>query len=301
MDFDFRQLESFCLIVARGSFSRAAETLCIAQATVSERIANLEAIVGVRLLDRLGRSVVPTEAGRQFYGHARALLDSKQRTQMEMEAFLGHLRGTVRIGASTIPGDYILPELIGRFRQQYPDITIEVVIGDSGQIARQVIAGEVELGIVGSRPSEQMLESLSLWKDELVLVVSADHPWSGRKRLSIDELIAEPLVLREYGSGTQQTFLKELEPDLLETSGTLTIACILGSSGAVKEAVKAGVGVAFISSRAIQAEVTSGSLRTVRVEGISIHRHFHLTTDKRRSRSPLCEAVVEYLTNDGKS
>jgi DNA-binding transcriptional LysR family regulator len=134
VDFDLRQLEIFLKVVELESFSKAAEVVFLAQASVSERIANLENMVGLKLLDRLGRRVVPTKAGELLYKHALNLLEMKRLACAEMEDFAGKRRGEVRIGGSTIPGEYILPKFLGLFGRKNPLITLTLAIADSAEI-----------------------------------------------------------------------------------------------------------------------------------------------------------------------
>ena len=175
VDFDLRQLEIFRKVVDLKSFSKAAKEVFRAQASVSERIATLENMVGTRLLDRLGREVVPTKAGELLYKHAVLLLEMKRTASLEMESFLGIKRGEIHLGGSTIPGEYILPNVIGQFCRQYPSLSVTLTVADTGGIENRVLTGDLELGVVGSKGSEQNLILHELWKDELVLAVPAKH------------------------------------------------------------------------------------------------------------------------------
>ncbi|MFW6055153.1 MAG: LysR substrate-binding domain-containing protein, partial [Thermodesulfobacteriota bacterium] len=201
-DFDFRQLEVFCKVVELGSFSKAAKKVYLAQATVSERIANLEKSVGVRLLDRLGRKVSPTRAGEIFYRQADKLLEMKKLAKMEMQEYLGLQKGVVKIGGSTIPGEYILPRLLGKFQEEHPRVSIDVTVADSKEIEALVIAGGLEIGVIGYRDVAPGLDRHELWEDELVLVVPGNHPWAGLESVSWPELAGQPFIVRERGSGT---------------------------------------------------------------------------------------------------
>ena len=134
VDFSFRELEIFSKVVELESFSKAAEAVYLVQASVSERIASLEKKIGVRLLDRLGRKVIPTVAGELLHKHATLLLEMKETARSEMEKFLGLEQGEISMGGSTIPGEYILPALIGRFIKKYPNLSVKLKISDSGDI-----------------------------------------------------------------------------------------------------------------------------------------------------------------------
>jgi DNA-binding transcriptional LysR family regulator len=295
MDFDFPQLEAFVKVVETGGFSNAAKVLHLAQASVSERIANLETILDVKLLDRLGRGVAPTKAGELLFRRAVELLDRKRNLESEMAAFLGRLKGTLRIGGSSVPGNYILPDLLVRFRKSFPGIVVEVVVGDSAGIADMVEAGTLELGFVGSGPGPSTLEYTRLWEDELVLVVPPSHPWAGKRQVELSELSGQPLILREPGSGTRQSLRAELAGLLPDAAEGNNVACVLGSSDAVKEGVKGGLGLAFISARAVRTEVETGLLRIVKIRKLKLRRHFYLVRDPRRAHSPLSEAFMEFI------
>jgi DNA-binding transcriptional LysR family regulator len=302
IDFDLRQLEIFCKVVELKSFSKAAEAVFLTQASVSERVAGLENSIGAKLLDRIGRQIEPTRAGKLLYRQALRLLDMKRTARLEMEDFLGLKQGEVRLGGSTIPGEYILPWIIGQFSKKYPHISVNLTISDTTEMERLVHSGDLEMGVIGSRTSNKDLDHLDLWKDELVLAVNADHKWAKKRTVSPDELLEEPFILREPGSGTQRIIDNALKAAGLEGVHSLKTAAHLGSSTAVKEGVKSGIGVAIISSRALETELESGVLKTIKIKNIPpIKRNFYLIRDKRRILSPACRAMFDFLqasTND---
>lgn len=296
IDFDLRQLEIFCRVVEMGSFSKAAEKVFLAQASVSERVGNLERMVGVRLLDRLGRQVVPTRAGERLYRNSLPLLEMKRSICLDMEDFLGLKRGEIRMGASTIPGEYILPGILGRFRKTHPEVSIRCEIADTGRIAGQVLDGSLEMGVVGSRVTDSRLSHKELWDDELVLAVPGDHSLGRDTHVTLQEVAAtEAFILREEGSGTQ----KNLHEHLMKSTGkgieSLKVAARLGTSTAVKEGVKNGLGAAFLSYRALEADAASGSLKVLTIKDAPLKRRFYLIQDNRRTASPLCREMEKFL------
>ena len=295
IDFDLRQLEVFRKVVDLKSFSKAADAVFLAQASVSERIATLENMVGTRLLDRLGREVVPTRAGELLYKHAVLLLEMKRTASLEMANFLGIRQGEIRLGGSTIPGEYILPKVIGRFCRDYPSLSVTLTVGDTGDIQGRVLAGGLELGVVGSRSSQKSLIHHELWRDELVLAVPADHRWAAEKEISVEALSEEPFIFREPGSGT----FKILDA-YLRDAGSAGLAALkpvacFGTSTAIKEGIKGGVGISILSSRAVDTELKTGLLKALRIAGLPMYRHFFLIRDRRRIVSPLCQAMIEFL------
>lgn len=295
IDFDLRQLEIFRKVVDLKSFSKAAEAVFLAQASVSERIATLEEMVGIRLLDRLGREVVPTKAGEILYKHAVLLLEMKRTAALEMADLLGVRRGEICLGGSTIPGEYILPRVIGRFCREFPSLSVTLTVGDTGNIETQVLAGQLELGVVGSKGSQKSLIQHELWRDELVLAVPAEHRWAKKREIPVEALSEESFIFREPGSGTFKildAFLRAAgSPGL---SALRPVACF-GTSTAIKEGIKGGLGVSILSSRAVDTELKAGILKAVRIKGLPMHRNFFLIRDRRRIVSPLCQALIDFL------
>ena len=291
---DLRQLEIFVKVAEFGSFSKAAEALYLTQPTVSEHIRTLEDEVGVRLLDRLGRGAAITRAGQLLLSYAQRMLALSREARQAMDGFQGRMSGELLIGASTIPGEYVLPAMIGRFKEKYPDISITLLIGDSQIAVDWVAEGRAELGVVGARLSHRGVDYKELMPDEVVVVVPGSHPWHGRKQIALEELRSEPLLIRERGSGTRaalEAALAEAGMDL----GSFRIVGEMGSTQAIKQAVKAGVGVSLVSKRAVEEECKSGLLWCLRVKDLKVTRSFHLATHKERSRSPLAEAFRLFL------
>ncbi|WP_457553316.1 selenium metabolism-associated LysR family transcriptional regulator [Desulfobacula sp.] len=295
IDFNFRELEIFSRVVELESFSKASQAVFLAQASVSERIRTLEQKIGTRLLDRMGRKVVPTSAGELLYKHAIILLDMKETAALEMESFLGLEQGEISMGASTVPGEYILPEVISQFSRKHKKVSVNLAIADSNEIKTRVLAGEFELGIVGSKSRDAKLIYQELWKDELVVAIPQKHPWSKRKSISIEDLGKEPFIMREKGSGTLEileSYLNDLPGDGIHT---LNVSARFGSSTAVKEGVRSGLGLSIISSRAIKTEVRAGLLKSLKIKGISMSRNFYLIRNRLRIASPSCKAMLDFL------
>ena len=294
VDFDFKQLEIFCKIVEFQSFTKAARAVALAQASVSERIAVLENSVGTRLLDRLGRKVVPTAAGKLLLKHAVALLKMKQIACMEMDNFLGIRKGEVYLGASTIPGEYILPAIMVEFSKKHPLISIKLAISDTKEIENRILDGTFEIGVVGSKNSTDNLIYNKLWDDELVLAVSAAHRFSCKSSVSIQEFAQEPFILREKGSGTLKIITDYFNAASFDINSLKTVASF-GSSTAVKEGIKSGLGISVLSLRAIKTELDAGILKALRIENLTMKRNFYLIRDKRRNFSPVSQALLDFF------
>jgi DNA-binding transcriptional LysR family regulator len=291
---DLRRLEIFAKVAELGSFSRAAEALYLTQPTVSEHVRALEDELGVQLLDRLGRGAVVTRAGELLLGYARRILTLSAEARQAIDQFQGRMSGELIMGGSTIPGEYVLPNLIAEFRAKYPEVLVTVLISGSRQVATWVEEGRVELGIVGARPANRVLEARELMSDELVVVVGAGHPWAARRGVKLSDVATEPMIVRERGSGSREALeqaLKRTGSDL----GDFRVVAEMGSTQAIKQAVRAGVGIAIISQRAVEVECRAKLVACVVIDDLSITRAFSIVTSRERSRSPLAQAFMEFL------
>lgn len=291
---DIRRLEIFAKVAELGSFSRAAEALFLTQPTISEHVRALEDELGVQLLDRLGRGATPTRAGQLLLGYAHRMLALSREAHQALERFQGRMSGELIVGGSTIPGEYVLPALIGQFKAKYPDILISLLIGSTRRVSDWLEEGRVEVGVVGARPASRALESKELMADELVVVVPATHAWATRRMATLTDLQKEPMIVRERGSGSREALEHALHEAGLSLA-RLRVVGEMGSTQAVKQAVRAGIGIALVSKRAVEDECRAGLLACVKVKDLRVARAFYLATHRDRSRSPLAQAFVDFV------
>src|SRR5256884_2180324 len=207
---DTRQLAAFCTVVERRSFSQAAEQLGVTQPAVSLQIRSLEKRLGLQLVDRSGRRVEPTEAGRRLYRSAQRLLALEEQLLAELgEEAEGELTGRLEIGASTGPGGTVMPVVLAEFQQQHPGVHVALSVSDTQRVIEQVARREVELGGVGAVRRQPGVVFRPFFRDEVVLAVPRGHRFAGRK-VTIEELKGEPLVLMQEGAGVRQVIEDEL-------------------------------------------------------------------------------------------
>jgi DNA-binding transcriptional LysR family regulator len=209
-------------------------------------------------------------------------------------------QGEICIGGSTIPGEYILPRVVGLFSKEFPRVTVTLTVADSEDIEGRVLDGEFELGVIGRKSSNKHLTSHELWKDELVLALPSLHRLARKKEVPLQDVIQEPFISRETGSGT----LKSIEP-YLQAAGlrgieSLNVVARLGTSTAVKEGIKAGLGISILSAIAIGTEVKAGVLKALKLKGIPMFRYFYLIRDKRRTPSPISRSLMDFLITTAK-
>lgn len=292
---DLRKLEVFCKIVELKNFTRAAEVLLVSQPTVSEHVRGLENELGQKLFNRLGKEVEITPVGEILYQYAQKILRTRQEALQAVAQYKGSLAGKISLGCGTIPGTYIMPKLISSFRALHPSITAIMRITSSRIIADKVMVGELEFGIVGARWNEQKLTWLEIYSDELTLAVHPEHRLlSAFDQVPVQTLPSLPFILREPESGTRKVFAAILEEEGIRESD-LQVVAEIGSTAAVKEAVKAGIGVSILSSRAVQEDLECGRLATLSIQGHDLQRPFYLVLRKNRELSPVAAAFVQYI------
>ncbi len=291
---DFWQLTIFCKVVECKSFSRAAEAIHLSQPTVSSHIKDLEEHCGFRLLDRLGKEVLPTKAGELLFTYAKRLLALRNETESALSQFRGVTKGSLSLGGSTIPGGYILPKVIGRFIASHPEVKISLTIRDTREIADAILNGDLELAVTGAPLSDPGILQEPLFEDDMRLIVPIDHRWSKRTSISVGALISEPFITREKGSGTLSSLDQSLTNAGFDPS-ELKISARMGNTVSVCEAIKCGVGVSILSTRAVERDIQSGLLAAISIEGVDLKRTFYLTRHKKRTPSPLAEAFAAFL------
>jgi DNA-binding transcriptional LysR family regulator len=287
-------LATFASAAERGSFTAAAAALGITQAAVSQRIAVLEGELRVALFDRRAGKIALSEAGQRLYEYAHQILGLHQQARTELGGFHPAVSGDLPIAASSVPGECFLPALLSAFHANYPQVRVRARVGDSSSVIKDVEAGRASLGLIGQKAEKPALETRSIGRDSLVLIVPPGHLWATRRSIALHALIGEPLIIRESGSGTRCALEKSLE-----RAGTsladLNIALELGSNAAIKGAVKRGLGVAFLSRFAVQRELDSRELRVVSVRGLCLARHFYLVYHRRRPLSPAATALMHFV------
>lgn len=291
---DLWQLNIFCKVIELKSFSKAGKNINLSQPTVSSHIKGLEDHFGCRLIDRFSKEAVPTKSGELLYQYARRLIALRDETEVALAEFQGKIKGCLFIGASTIPGVYILPSIIGSFINTYPEVKVSLIIGDTEKIIHDTLTGVLELSMVGAKTADKGVSQKKLIEDEMRLVVPAEHKWAKKNSISLNMLFIEPFIVREQGSGT----LKSIQNNLTEKGHSLNdfkIVAEMGSTEAVSQGIKNKVGISILSLIAVSDDIKAGKLKALEIEGLNLKRSFFLTIRKHRSSSPLGRTFIKFL------
>jgi DNA-binding transcriptional LysR family regulator len=285
----------FRVVAEAGGFSRAAERIHVSQPAVSMQVGELEEQLGLTLFHRLGRGVKLTAAGELLLGYAQRLGALAVEAERAMAEVRGLRRGRLAIGASTTIGVYLLPDLLGEYRRLYPDIDLKFDIANTEDIERRLVDGTLDAGLTeGLPPSDDEVEIVVFLRDQLVAIARPDHPQlkAGHKPLTLKQLCAEPMIVREAGSGTREVIERALVKRGQKFHRT---TMVLGSTEAIKRAVAAGLGVAIVSHLTIQTELASGQLAILPVHGFQLTRPLHRLCWRNRAGNPATLAFLALL------
>lgn len=285
------ELVALCKVIEHKSFTRAAEILNLSQPAVSLQVKSLEAEYGVQLLHRDGFETVPTESGRAVYEIACQIVHLYEKSKQQVQELSHKLDGKLSIGASTGPGECLLPVLLGQFKARHPQIDASLRVGDTEEIVDHVLRYRMELGFVGASRRDRHLCFDPFIQDQLVLVAHPDHPLAGQSSVSWEELPRMPLILQQHGSGATAALYGALgEYDI--SASHLNIVMELGLQESTKAAVRSGLGVTIISKLGVIEELGRGVLVEVPIEGIALKRHLYAVY---RRTSPLTNLARTFL------
>lgn len=286
-----QHLRAFVAVVDHGSFSEAARVLGISQPAVTMQIQGLESDIGATLLDRHYRRIDLTEAGRVLLPHARRVLEQIRGAQEEIEALDDMVTGHLVIAASTTPGVYIVPRILGSFIAAYPEVGVTLFVGDSMQVAEAVESGAAQIGITGATVPGTRVHFEEAGHDELVLIRPVG--WDDRTPVTLSQLSDVPWIMRESGSGTRQVTESLFAAHGVEAD-ELRVVVELGAGEAIVCAVEGGLGYAIVSRHVASKALRLGSVEEVVLTGIPASRPLYVAVP-RGTQTRAARAFHEHL------
>jgi len=290
---DIHQLRVFTSVFKNRSFSKASEALHLTQPTISNHIKALEDEFACKLFDRMGRTIIPTKEAEVLYGKSTEIIEKADALKEALGQLKKETTGKLVIGASTIPGVYLMPRIMTEFQKKYPAISFQILIADSGGIIDSISKHELLLGIVGAKLGNDQIDYIPFVEDELI-VVSAPLK-TEKSSMTLRELVDLPMVFREEGSGTRREVEKFLESKGISFNH-MKIAGIFGSTDAVKQAVKAGLGVSILSKFSVADELEHKLLVEIRLTDIHMKRNFYIVTHKKRTLPRLYDLFLKHIS-----
>jgi DNA-binding transcriptional LysR family regulator len=286
---DVKDLKIFLAVANHLNFTRAGSEVHLSQPSVSVRIKQLEDEFGVKLFEQFGKKIVLTEAGRLLEPYARRVVAAMDDARHAIEEFQGLERGRLRIGASTTPGMYLLPRVISRFKSLYPKIEVQMTIKNTREVEEAILKDDFDLGFVGGHLVTGQVEVVPWYVDEILLVAQPGHHLARRKKVDPKQLAQERFVVREAGSATRSI----IEKKLLDLDLRALDSVELGNPEAVKQAVKSGLGIAFISRLAVETELKSKALIAIGAKVFASKREMKIVYRRERHLSRAVLALIE--------
>jgi len=286
---DVRGLEVFLSVAKHLNFTRAGEEVHLSQPSVSVRIRQLERDLGSKLFEQLGKRIALTEAGQLLLPYAIRVMAAMDDALHAIDELKGLERGSLRIGASTTPGMYLIPRTIAQFKQQYPKIDVRLAVKDTRQIEEGVIRNEFDFGFVGGHLAGDEVDVLPWIIDHLVLVVPSNHVLARKKLVKVADLRKERFILREPGSATRAAVVNHLQKSDLKVETIMEME----NPESVKKAVQSGLGIAFISKFAVETELKAKTLVALRVKGLDINRELKIVYRKDKHLGRAAQTFIE--------
>lgn len=286
--------KTYVRVVETQNLSRTAEEFGLSQPAVTKQIQSLEDIFGVLLLERSGRRLKTTEAGETLYHCSQEILKAWEKTEKAMEEVAESRKGTLYLGASTIPGQYILPALIKQFKDRYPNVTITMDIADTEKIFNRMAERELDIGIVGGWINNRKVDGFKWLQDDLLVIVPENHSLAKAKEVSLPELVQEKWIFREKGSGTRKA-VEELLANHGIKKDELNVYLEAGSTEAVLAAVESGMGISIISRWAINRVEEHRKFRSIVLVEDDARRYLYVIYPRQKSRRKTVTNFLEIL------
>jgi DNA-binding transcriptional LysR family regulator len=288
------RLKAFCLIVEMKSFSRAAEAAFVTQSAMSHLIKNLEDELGGKLLNRSGKTVTPTSTGKILYEHARKILDDYKIMENDVYDAVKRIKGPLYLGASTTVARYLLPQVLYDFSKNYPEAQINLSVSSTESIMCELRQGKIDIGIAEGNTKENKIVSAEIARDEIVLISSDGNPLTKKKLVTPHDLIGQPYIMPEAGSGTREfidEFLRRMNIDPQDINVIMT----LSDPELQVQMVQAGVGIAFVSKWSIFKSMKDGTIRLLKISGKRLYRKCYLLSMDKEPSTMVARTFLEFV------
>ncbi len=296
MRLTLKQLQIFETVAELQSYTLAAKQLFLTQPAVSMQIKQLEEEIGLPVFDRIGKSIQLTDAGRELLQHSRAIHQQIEEAQQSLQELRGIKRGRLNLTMAST-ANYFTPRLLAGFCRQYPNIRISLKVANRAGLLEALEQNSADMVIMGKPPSTMPLAAEVFMENPLVVIAPPDHRLAGRRRIPLAELAEEPFIVREIGSGTRAAVERFLATHRLERPQSLE----MNSSEAIKQAVRAGLGLGVVSMHTLEMELALKRLTVLDVEDFPIMRHWRLVYRKDRHFSPVSKAFHDYVLENAGS
>jgi DNA-binding transcriptional LysR family regulator len=289
------RLKVFKSVATNLSFTKASQELFISQPAISKHIQELEREFNTRLFDRLGNKIQLTSAGKLLLDHSVRILKDYQRLDFDMNAMQQQFRGELRIGASTTISQYVMPEILAAFLKAYPQIKVTMLSGNSRDIEAALSTNRIDIGMVEGIKNQPQMKYIPFMRDELIAIVRKENPLAEKGEITVEELRAQPIVLRELGSGTLDVIEKYLHQHGCNISD-LNISMYFGSTEGIKNFVEHSDSIGIVSVRSVGRDLLANRFHLIEIADMKMERNF-MFVEKRGETTGMVNILKTFITN----
>ena len=288
------RLKAFCLVVEMKSFSKAAEAKFMTQSAMSHLIKNLEDELGVKLLSRQGKTVIPTPAGRIFYEHASKLLELYKKMENDVYALVRKVKGPLYIGASTTAATYLLPQVFYNFSRNHPEVQIELSVSNTEKIIVDLQEGKIDLGVAEGNIKNRTVFLEEIAEDDIVIIASDDNPLTKKHPLIPHDLITQPFIMPETGSGIRE-FIDDFFHATKIDPKDVKILMTLGNPELIVQMVQSGIGISFVSKWSVFKAIKDESIKLLNISGKKLKRKFYLVSKEKEPSTMVVKTFWNFM------
>jgi len=288
------RLKAFCLIVEMKSFSRAAEAAFVTQSAMSHLIKNLEDELGGKLLNRSGKTIAPTSAGKILYDHAKKILEGYKSLENDIYNVVKKIKGPLYLGASTTVAKYLLPQVFYDFSRNYPEAQLNLSVSAPEKVVSELQQGRIDIGIVEGNIKDRRIIFREIARDEIVLIASDGNPLTRRKIVSPQYLMDQSFILPEAGSGTRE-FIDEFLSIMKIEPQDINVIMTLSDPELLVQMVQSGLGIAFVSKWSIFKTIKEGTIKILKMPGKRLYRKFYLIVPDKEPSTMVARTFLEFV------
>ncbi len=288
------RLKAFCFVVEMKSFSKAAEASFVTQSAMSHLIKNLEDELGGKLLNRSGKAVTPTSAGKILYAYAKRILEDYKAMENDIYGIVKKTKGPLYLGASMTAAKYLLPQVFYDFAKIYPEVRINLSVSGTEKIVFQLHQGKIDVGIVEGTIKDKKIICKEIARDEIVLIASDDNPLTKKKVVIPKDLIYQPHIMPEAGSGTRE-FIDEFLYMMKIDPQDINVIMTLGDPELLVRMVQSGLGVSFVSKWAVFKTIKEGTIKILKMPGKRLYRKFYLISLEKEPSTMAARTFLEFV------
>jgi DNA-binding transcriptional LysR family regulator len=288
------RLKAFCLIVEMKSFSKAAEAKFMTQSAMSHLIKNLEEELGMTLLSRKGKTVMPTPAGRALYDHAQKILIQYKNMENDLYAIVHKIKGPLNIGASATPAKYLLPQVFYDFSKKYHEVQVNLSVSNTEKIINELLRGEIDIGIVEGSVKDTRIVLDKIAEDEIVLIASDQNPLTKKSQVTTQDIISQPFIMPETGSGTRE-FINDFFSMAKIDMEKINILMTLGDPELLVQMVQSGLGISFVSKWSAFKTIKEGTIKVLKLPGGSLYRKFYIASPDKEPSTMVAKTFFKFI------